>query len=152
MKNYLFTCSVFLLVSVSVSAQKIIPVPKFKPPIVKTFLGIRSNGDTVLKEEAVQLVALPLKIEDAQKEKYKIYNYQFAYRKKSAVENEETGKIQTTYTMVAGRFDHSPLPEVWVKNLQTTLTSGEELYFFDIIVEDAKGRKFNAPEIKIYVK
>lgn len=141
-----------ILISVSVHAQQIQKVPKFKPPVVNTYLGIRQNGDSVVTEEAVQLVGLPLKVTDKEKNVYKVDTYQFAYKKKSAVENEETGKIHTTFTLSAARFDHSPLPDVWIKNIQNGLKRDEELYFFDILVEDNQGRKFFAPEIKITVK
>ena len=37
-------------------------VAKFKPPVVKSYLGINTNGATVTKEEVSQLIGLPLKI------------------------------------------------------------------------------------------
>jgi len=39
--------------------------PKFKPPVVKTYLGVNQNGAQVTVDEGVQLVGLPLKIVDA---------------------------------------------------------------------------------------
>jgi hypothetical protein len=43
-------------------------------------------------------------------------------------------------------------PPVWQKNIADGLHTGEELYFFDIIVFDKQGRRFFAPEIKIAIQ
>lgn len=151
-KQIFFLLSIIFFSATAVTAQQVKTVPKFKPPVVNTYLGIRQNGDSVLMEEALQLVALPLKIIDKDKNLYKVVTYQFAYKKKSAIENEETGNLQTTFTLVADRFNATPLPALWIKNIQEGLKTREELFFFDILVEDGQGRKFMAPDLKITVK
>jgi hypothetical protein len=127
-------------------------VAKFKPPVVKTYLGINQNGASVTQDEAVQLITLPLRIIDEKNTAYAIDSYQFLYRKKSAIQDEETGKKQVAFTIESSRFTTSPLPKIWIDNLKIALQKDEQLYFFDIVVKDKEGRKFFAPELKITVK
>lgn len=126
--------------------------PKFKPPVVKTYLGINQNGATVTKEEASQLIGLPLKIVDDKNNRYPIDSYQFLYRRKSFIQNDETGKKEVTFTIVADRFFSTPLPKVWVENTKDQFQKDEQLYFFDIVVKDKEGRIFFAPELKITIQ
>jgi hypothetical protein len=135
-------------------AQKpvITKIAKFKPPVVQTFLGINTNGAAVTKEEAAQLIALPLKITDAKKNNYMIDSYQFLYKRKSVIQDEETGKKQSTFTLVSERFKATPLPKVWIDNLEGGFQKDEVLYFFDIVVKDNSGRIFSAPELKITIQ
>src|SRR5438046_522110 len=71
---------------------KVTTVAKFKPPVVRTLLGRNEKEVTVTVDEANQLVNLPLKIVDDKNIPYTISSYQFLYRKKSVIENEETGR------------------------------------------------------------
>ncbi len=126
--------------------------PRFKPPVVKTYLGVNQNGASVTKEEASQLIGLPLKIVDDKNNTYPIDSYQFLYRRKSTILNDDTGKKETTFTIVADRFFATPLPKVWIENTKDQFQKDEQLYFFDIVVKDKEGRKFFAPELKITIK
>jgi len=157
---FLFIISLF---SISAFAQaikkpannntvKITPVTKFKPPVVKTLLGRNEKEATVTAEEANQLVNLPLKIVDDKNITYTISSYQFLYKKKSVVEDEESGRRSTVFTNTASLFRETPLPKVWKENISGALQRDEQLYFFDIIVIDKQGRKFFAPDVKIIVK
>src|SRR6185312_6255383 len=120
-------------------------VPKFKPPVVKSYLGANTNGAAVTKEEASQLIALPLKITDEKKNTYTIDSYHFLYKRKGVVQDEETGKKSVTFTNLADMFKTTPLPKIWIDNIKDGFQKDEELYFFDIIVKDNKNRKFFAP-------
>jgi hypothetical protein len=132
--------------------ETIIKEPKFKPPVVKTYLGVNQNGAKVTVDEGVQLVGLPLKIVDAKNNQYAIDSYQFLYRQKSFIRDDETGKTEEVFTIAADRFNSTPLPKVWVDNIRRRLQKDEQLYFFDIVVKDKEGRKFFAPELKITIK
>jgi hypothetical protein len=132
--------------------QTITQEPKFKPPVVKTYLGVNQNGAKVTVDEGAQLVALPLKIVDAKNNEYKIDSYQFLYRQKSFIRDDETGKTEEVFTISADRFDSTPLPKVWVDNIGRRLQKDEQLYFFDIVVKDKQGRGFFAPELKITIQ
>jgi hypothetical protein len=125
---------------------------KFKPPVVKTFLGRNEKETTVTVDEANQLVTLPLKIADDKNNAYTISSYQFLYKKKSVIENEETGRKEIAFTNTAGIFKTTPLPKVWQDNISGGIQKDEELYFFDVIVNDKQNRKFFAPNLKIIVK
>ncbi len=127
-------------------------IPKFKPPVVKTFLGVNQNGAQVTVDEGNQLVGLPLKIVDDNNNSYPIDSYQFLYKQKNTILNDETGKQETTFTIAADRFDSTPLPQVWIANIAGRLQPDEQLYFFDIVVKDKEGRSFFAPELKITIK
>ncbi len=138
--------------SVAQNKQAITKVAKFKPPLVKSYLGDNTNGAIVAKEEAAHLITLPLKITDQKNNIYSIDSYQFLYKKRSVIENEETGRKEKNFTIVADRFRSSPLPEVWINNLKDTFQPEEELYFFDIVVKDKLNRKFFAPDLKITIQ
>ena len=137
---------------VAQNKEKIIKEPKFKPPVVKTFLGINQNGALVTADEGDQLAGLPLKITDAKNNQYTVVSYQFLYRQKSFIMDDETGKKEQVFTLSADRFNSTPLPKVWVDNIKQRLQSDEQLYFFDIVVKDKEGRQFFAPELKITIK
>jgi hypothetical protein len=134
------------------AAPVIKTVAKFKPPVVKTFLGRNEKEATVTVEEANQLVGFPLKITDEKNNVYTISSYQFLYKKKSVIENEQTGRKEIAFTNTAGIFKSTPLPQVWRDNISGALQKGEELYFFDVVVNDKQNRKFFAPDLKIKVK
>ncbi len=152
-KSLLLFYLIFAVSAVFAQDKEIITKePKFKPPVVKTYLGVNQNGALVTKEEASQLIGLPLKIVDDKKNAYPIDSYQFLYRRKSTIQNDETGRKETTFTIVADRFDSTPLPKVWIENTKDQFKKDEQLYFFDIVVKDKEGRKFFAPELKITIK
>ncbi len=150
----LICCSTTHLLFSQQTTEKgtITKITKFKPPVVKSILGINSDGATVTIDEANQLIALPLKISDTQGNSYKIDSYHFLYKKKGVVEDEQTGRKQMTFTTVASLFDKTPLPKVWQENIQNGFQKDEEMYFFDIVVQDNAGRKFFAPDLKIHIK
>ncbi len=153
----LFTATFSLMADRAVAQQPkkpaVTPVVKFKPPVVKTFLG-KFSGTTAAcpAAEGAQVITLPLKITDAQNNVYLISSYQFAYKRIGVTEDEETGKTSPQSDMVADRFTVTPLPEIWKTNITEQLHSGEQLYFFDIVVKDKQGRLFFAPELKITIQ
>jgi len=153
MKSFLFIF-LFAITGLVSFAQDpaITKVPKFKPPVVKSYLGINTNGATVTMEEASQLIAVRLKITDDKKNIYTIDSYHFLYKRKGVIQDEETGKKSTTFTNVADVFKTTPLPKVWIDNLKDGFQKDEELYFFDIVVKDNKNRKFFAPDLKITIQ
>lgn len=153
MKLFLFTI-LFVNIGIISFAQDstVTKVPKFKPPVVKSYLGINTNGAAVTKEEASELITLPLKIMDDKKNTYAIDSYHFLYKRKGVIQDEETGKKSTTFTNVADLFKTTPLPKVWIDNLKDGFQKDEELYFFDIVVKDNKNRKFFAPDLKITIQ
>lgn len=154
LKYLLLILFLFAVNQISFAQQKevITKVPKFKPPVVKTFLGINQNGAQVTADEGNQLIGLPLKIVDDQNNTYPISSYRFLYKQKGVIINDETGKKQVSFTIAADRFDKTPLPKVWIDNIRGRLQSDEQLYFFDIVVKDKEGREFFAPELKITIK
>ncbi len=144
-----FICATLTSVAQKPSVTKI---AKFKPPVVQSFLGVNTNGAMVTKEEASQLIALPLKITDAKKNTYAIDSYQFLYKRKGVIQDEETGKKENTFTTVADIFKVTPLPQIWIDNIKGGFQKDEVLYFFDIVAKDAAGRIFFAPELKITIQ
>ena len=146
----IFSCSI-------VFAQKPKPVTaktvqKFTPPKISSALGLRSDTASVYREEAIQLITLPLKVTDAKKNVYTISSYQFMYKKRGVTEDEESGKVSPVMSMVSDLFRETPLPALWVKIISEQIKPGEELYFFDIVAKDAQGRLMFAPELKIKIK
>lgn len=128
-------------------------VVKYKLPSVKTFLG-RFTGlvNNCSAEQTKELITQPLRIADDKNGEYKLSSYQFSYKRIGVTEDEETGKVSPQTDIVADRFTVTPLPEIWQSNIKESLHKGEELYFFDVIVFDKKGKLFFAPEIKIIIQ
>lgn len=145
----LFSTGAFI--SFSQDNPVITKVAKFKPPVVKTFLGTNQNGASVTIEQAAQLVSLPLKIIDDKNNEYVIDSYQFLYRRKGVTEDTQ-GKAQVSFTIASDRFFTTPLPKVWIDNIKSNLKKEEQLYYFDIVVKDKQGRKFSVPELKITIQ
>lgn len=155
------TSKFFLLVLLFLSASdfsfaqqkaEIIKIEKFKPPVVKTYWGINQTGALVTTDEATQLLAIPIKITDDKNNAYTIDSYQFLYRKKSYIQDQQSGKVVPTFTISSSRFETTPLPKIWIDNVSSGLKKDEQLYFFDIVVKDKLGRRFFAPELKITIK
>ncbi len=150
-----FFLSIFFgLITCTSLAQetKIINVSKFKPPAVKTYLGINTNGAAVTVEEAAQLLGLPLKVTDDKKNIYTVLSYGFVYKRKGVIEDEETGVKKIAFTTVADKFNETPLPKIWTDNLKDGFQKDEQLYFYDILVKDEKDRKFFAPDLKMTIQ
>ncbi len=131
--------------------QRTEPKAKFKPPVVKTYLGGHKNEDSISKATAKIILPLPLKILDSKNIEYTVTNYRFLYRKKSFVQNPDTGKMEAVFTISADTFTETPLPKVWIENVGYNLLKGEEFYFFDIIVKDKEGHRFLAPNFKLFI-
>lgn len=153
MKTFCYLLPLFFILPCSgysqqVQTQKVTP---FKPPIVNTFLGNHPNNDTVNLEEGSKILSLPLIVKDSKGVNYKIVTYQFLYRRKSYIEDSATGKLKANFTINVSRFDSARLSPLWAKNISEGLRSDEEFYYFDILVQDEQGRKFNAPDLKIFI-
>jgi hypothetical protein len=138
--------------TVRVNTGKVTKVAAFKPPKVKTLLGKNAQTATVSIDEAKQLINLPLKISNDSRNLFTIDSYQFMYKKKSVIQNEQTGKKEIVFTTVADLFKTTPLPEIWRKNIGASIQKQEEFYFFDIIVKDKLDRRFYAPDVKIIIQ
>ena len=158
---FLLTVLAFGLLPVMVMAQKLnkptksvtATTVKSKLPVVKTFLvkftGIANN---ITAEQAKQLITQPLSITDDKNVAYKLSSYQFSYKRIGVTEDEETGKVSPQTDIAADRFIVTPLPEIWQSNVKEFLHTGEELFFFDVIVFDKQGKLFFAPELKIIIQ
>ena len=126
---------------------------KFKPPTVRTYLGkISGNDGTAGVIEIKNLIVLPIKVIDDKDVSYTINSYQFVYKRLGETEDEESGKTSPQTDIVSNRFNTTPLPEIWQKNIIEGAHKGEEIYFFDIIAIDKQGRRFFAPELKIKIQ
>ena len=146
----LVTCTVLMAQK---PAKKPLPAAaQYKKPIVKSWLGKVNGTVTVSADAAKQLATLPLTVTDDKNLNYVISSYQFAYKRIGVTEDEVTGKASPQSDIAADRFTVTPLPAVWQRNIIEGLHSGEELYFFDIIVFNKQGNRFFAPELKIAIQ
>ena len=127
--------------------------PKFKPPVVTTSLAKFSGQEVRMNAEvAKQIISLPLRITDAQNNAYAITSYQFAYKRLGVKENEQDGQMSPAVDYRADRFTSTPIPALWISYITEQLHKGEELWFFDIIVKNAQGRLFFAPNMKLIIE
>lgn len=128
-------------------------VQKFKPP--KLYTSIGAKKDTLITasiDETTGLINLSLSVTDDKKGVYTISSYQCLYKRKAVTEDEETGKVSPTTSIVVQRFTTTPLSDIWRTTISQQLKAGEEITFFDIVVKDAQGRLMFAPTLKITVK
>lgn len=150
-----FCCTLtlsFLSISLFAQTVKTEKTTPFKPPVVVTSLGDHKNGDSVSVGEAARLLSNPVMVNDLQGKPLSIVSYGFRYKKMSFAQNPEDGKFQKMFTTVAGRFEAPVLPVIWVSSLKDELKPEEEFYYFDVMVKDNQGRKFYAPDLKLYLK
>jgi len=157
LKPYISRLTILLLAITAsgiICAQNPVKPPvKFKPPVVKTSLGGNSGSDAKISvEDGKNSIGLTLKVIDEKNKEYPVTSYQFAYKRKGVTEDEQSGQTAPESDLVAHRFSSTPLPDIWINTIKSELHSGEELYFFDIIAKDDKGRLFFAPELKLIVQ
>ncbi len=129
------------------------PVKKFIPPKVKTYLAkFTGLNATCPAEVGKQIISLPLRIVDDKNNSYAISSYQLAYTRLAVKEDEATGAVTPTTSLVAQQFTETPITGIWKTSIEEQLQKGEELFFFDVIVSDGKGHRFFAPDLKITIK
>jgi hypothetical protein len=157
--RYFKVLVITLLISCSISYAQtnptepvVTPVKKFKAPPLKTQLSIYKDSVSLSVEEAKNVIAAALKVTDDKKNDYRITYYNFLYRRRVVTEDEKTGQAIPTEAVVSDDFNVTPLPALWISTIKDQLRSGEELFFFDIIVKDAQGRVMYAPNFRIKVK
>ena len=125
---------------------------KYQVPKLTTLLGSYKDSMHVAAEILDSIVGLSIKVVDAKNNPYSISSYQFLYKKIVTTEDEETGKTSKTTSVKSSLFKTSPFPELWLNAIRENLKSGEELFFFAVIVKDEKGRIMYAPDLKLIVK
>jgi hypothetical protein len=128
------------------------PIAKYKVPKLFTQIGSYRDSVNISVQEAENIISQPLRISDEKNGNYSISSYQFLYKKRVVTENEETGKVSPTTSIVSSRFKITPLPDTWASQVREQVKPGEELFFFDVIAKDAQGRVMYAPNLKIMVK
>lgn len=121
-------------------------------PKFRTTLGNYSDSATVTVDEAEKLILQPLVVMDDKNLAYSISTYQLAYTRFAVTEDEKTGKVTPTTSLVAKQFNVTPVPASWSKFVVEQLKPGEQLYFFDIVAKDAKGKLYFVPELRIKTK
>ena len=152
MKHFKYLISILLVAVSLTAAAQTKPVVKFKPPPLTTVVGGYKDSNTISVAEAERIIGEKLYISDNKKVMYTISSYQLAYRKLGVTEDEQTGKVSPTYTLTASLFKTTPLPTNWSQPIKEQVKPGDELWFFDVIAKDVKGRVMYAPDVKFKVK
>jgi hypothetical protein len=155
-KYLFFVCSAVSFMCNNATAQ----TKPAKPAIVKnvlpkliTSLGAKSDTIvTVSVNEAIALINQPLRVTDNKKGVYTISSYQCLYKKRGVTEDEESGKISPTTSVSAQRFTTTPISAIWLRIITEELKPAEEIFFFDVVVKNAAGKLFFAPNVKLLVK
>lgn len=136
----------------AVAQKKVTPAASSNRIKLKTVLGDFKDSVTVSVEAASNVIGMPLNITDQKNNVYSIKSYQFLYKKVGVTEDEQTEKTSPTTSISSSFFQSTPLPPVWVSTIQKFLKSGEEFYFFDVVVKDSKGNYLLAPTLKICIR
>lgn len=148
-----FTSIVIAQKTKPVKAGQAAAVQKFVLPKLTTALGSRSDSAvTVSADEAINLINQPLAVTDNKKAVYTITSYQCMYKRRSVTEDEVSGKVSPTSSMVAQSFKTTPLSAIWIKTISEQLKPGEEIFFFDVVVKDVNNRLMFAPNLKLAVR
>ena len=71
---------------------------------------------------------------------------------KPVVKSPVVKGFKPTTTISADLFRTSPLSPLWITTINDQLKTGDELFFFDIIVKDEQGRLMFAPQLKLMVR
>ena len=125
----------------------------YSPVIVKTFIGKYGNNAVISIEEAKSLLSQPLTVLDSKSKTFPLVTYSFLFKRKGIIENEQTGVKTSSITNVSDHFQTTPLPALWIKNInEGGFVKDEEFYFFDIVVKNEKGVNIFAPDIKIKIQ
>ena len=149
----LFVVCLTLLSSVNVFAQtKPTKFVKYTPPKLFTTIGVLKDSAKAPMAQAISVLGQKLTIKDAKgSTNYTIQSYQFIYTKRT-ISEDESGRAIASKSIVAKQFyNGDPLPAAWVNTIRDQILEGEELYFFDIIVKDEKGRVMFSPALKIFI-
>ena len=125
---------------------------KFKVPKLITSLGSFKDTSFIAPQMTDSIIGLSLKVTDAKNVVYTLSSYQFLYKKIVTTEDENTGKTSKTSSIKSSLFKTSPLPVMWLNAVRENLKSGEELFFFAVIVKDTQGRIMYAPDLKLILK
>jgi hypothetical protein len=153
----IFKILILLFASSHLFAQK--PKPskptafvKFKAPKLTTMLGGFKDTSYIAPQLADSIIGLALKVTDTKNNIFTISSYQFLYKKIVTTEDETTGKTSKTNSIKSSLFKTSPLPDIWLNAVRENLNSGEEFFFFAIVVKDSQGRLMYAPDLKLILK
>lgn len=153
MKNIKIFLSILLLAAgLQLNAQTKPSPVKYKAPKLYTQLGNYKDSVNITVAEAANIIGQSLKITDDKKVAFTVSSYQFLYRRKGVIQDEETGKTTPSSGILSSLFKTSPLPQLWIDQIRDQLKPGEELFFFAVIAKDAQGRVMYAPDLKIMVK
>ncbi len=158
-KKIYFIIALFAFTTPNSIAQKKVPTNtqaekpiKIKSPHLRTFLGVLTDSIVAPLEQVKAVLGAPLKVMDDNNNLLTLTYYQFLYKRKAVTEDEITGKLSPTTSIVSDYFTTTPLPAKWITIIKSELVAGEELYFFDVIAKDSKGLPFYAPNLKIITK
>ncbi len=155
-KFLFFVSSLFAFVCSTTTAQtKPAKPPVSKSKMPKLFTSLGNKTDTIVSvsvNEALTLINQPLKVTDNNKSVYTISSYQCLYKKRGVTEDEESGKISPTTSISAQRFTTTPITALWQRIISEELKPAEEIFFYDIVVKNAAGKLFFAPNVKLMVK
>lgn len=124
---------------------------KFKPPKLTTSWGNFADSSVITTDQAANLLTLPIVVKDEKNNSYTLVDYHFFYKRRGVTE-DDAGNVSVAYTTIGDNFKTTPLPQLWINNLSDQLKPTEEFYLFDIVVKDAQGRMFFAPQLKIRIK
>jgi len=157
MKTFMILFSILFVQATGICQQqttkeKVKKQTAIKKPVLKSTLGIFSDSSNAPVEQVKAVLGTTLKVTDINNNPLTVTYYQFLYKRKAVREDEKTGKVIPTTSIVSDYFTTTPLPEKWVKIIREDLVPGEELYFFDIIAKDKNGTPFYAPNLKILIQ
>lgn len=101
----------------------------------------------------VQALDSPLSVTDNQGSGYTITRFRFSYRQKVQYQNDSTGQVDTSYTLVSREFRNTDrLDTLWSNSIRGSLGVGDSFTIDNIIVRAADGRKLLAPGLAFDLK
>ncbi|CAN5451673.1 hypothetical protein BH10BAC3_BH10BAC3_36900 [soil metagenome] len=124
------------------------PKPKIDTTAPKLVIKFGPYGDSskTLVSAMKQLLKTELKVTDTKGGTYNIISFDFAWRRKDFTDDFKTGIPKTIfiYNETTVRGD-SHIPINWQKELQPNMQSQEELFFYNILAQNAKTKRLIKP-------
>ena len=115
------------------------------PGLVVKF-GPYTDSSKTIVSAMKQLLKTELKVTDSKGGVYNIVSFDFAWRRKDFTDDFKTGIPKTIFiyneTNVKG---DAHIPINWQKELLTSMQSQEELYFYNILAQNAKTKRLFKP-------
>jgi hypothetical protein len=110
-------------------------------------------GGNMLVADGINYTDSSLRVVDDKGNRFPILSFQFIYRRKATITDDQTGAIKNTWDLVGTTIvNDSSLSEVWRNTIKQSLQRDEEWLIDFITIKDKNGRKIMTTPLHFYFK